>query len=101
MRSVIPAKADIRRGALFSVLSRVLWNTGSSAIADDDGWNATDCLNRRASQRGVDHLRQCFELERFLQRGAVAVFGGKTGRTIAGREGERADARGAQFGDGG
>src|SRR6267378_5072860 len=56
-------------------------------------------LNRRAFQRGIDHLRQGFELERLLQRRPVAIFFRKARRAVAGCEDERAVASLDQFGD--
>src|ERR1700681_2824968 len=48
-------------------------------VAGDDDRCAGDViLNRRALERGVDHLCQCFELERLLQCRAVAIFFRKT-----------------------
>src|SRR5229473_4194773 len=56
-------------------------------------------LDRRALERALDHPRQGFELERFLQCRTVAIFFRKARGAIAGREDERAIARLDQFGD--
>src|ERR1700722_10273626 len=57
-------------------------------------------LNRRALQRGVDHLRQGFDLEGFLKGGPVAEFFRKPGGAVAGRKDEWTIARLDQFGNG-
>src|ERR1700687_5327370 len=60
---------------------------------------SSKALDRRALERALDHPRQGFELERFLQCRTVAIFFRKARGAIAGREDERAIARLDQFGD--
>src|ERR1700687_3238851 len=95
------------RGAQATKQSSLLvWQcSGLLRYARNDGEGARKtalphygALNRRAPQRGIDHLGQCFELKRLLQRGAVAVFLWKTRRAIASGEDERAVAGLDQFG---
>src|SRR6185437_10459263 len=70
-----------------------------SAISPLGNPECRSVLGRLALQRGVDHPGKRFELERLLQRRAIAIFLRQARRAVAGGEDKGTVARLDQFGD--